>query len=413
MNNEELLALYLDGSLTEAERTDFERLLQTSPAFAQEAREFLTIQDMLVASEDDDERTAAFLRKIEDNIANAVIAAGAVATVGTIGAAAVKSTASAVGTSLGTSIGAGASVGTSAGTAVGTTIGTGIAAGTAAKVGASAGAATWASSLISTIFASTTSMVVSAGIGVATIVGGMATVNYVAKRNTATQTQTQQAPATQERSALPTETAPKSVPDNTTANNTTAENINANTINADNRSLSEAASTASNTPSAAQEASSKAGTQTASGVSAAPAGSENGLSGAKAREYSARISGGNAKARYAAAVSDYTKQLQAKEAAGDRTGAAFVEKSLGVLLRQNGQGRESRLHLANAAKAAHSLGLQELEGETLAELALLDAAEGKKERAVQGLQAAVNILNVAKSNAAERWQKELAKLSGR
>lgn len=394
MNNEELLALYLDGSLTEAQRADFERLLQTSPAFAQEAREFLTIQDMLVVSEKDDERTAAFLRKVEDNLANVVIAAGAVATAGTIGAAVAKSTVGAISSS------AGAVSSTLSGA-----VGTSVAAGTAAKVGASAGAASWASSLLSTIFASTTSMVVSAGIGLATIAGGVATVQYVTERNaTPSSVQEQQgderlkaegnvAPS-DARTALPAE-----VPNPNAESNTTTE-----------QSSSQAASTVSSTPRTSEANATQAGTQTASGVSAQ---ANEGVAGAKTREYSARISGNNGQARYATAIADYTKQLQAKESAGDRTGAAFVEKSLGVLLRQNGQLRESRLHLANAVKAAHTLGLQELEGEAMAETALLEAAEGKKERAVQGLQAAIGILQNAKSSTVTRWQKELEKIANK
>lgn len=399
MNNEELLALYLDGSLTEAQRADFERLLQTSPAFAQEAREFLTIQDMLVSPEQNDERTAAFLRKVEDNLANVVIAAGAVATAGTIGAAVAKSTVGAISSSAG-----GGAVSSTLSGAVGTAVGTSVAAGTAAKVGASAGAASWASSLLSSIFASTTSMVVSAGIGLATIAGGVATVQYVTERNATPSSVQEQgderlkaegdvAPS-DARTALPAE-----VPNPNTESNTTTE-----------QSSSQAASTVSNTTLSSESKTVQAGTQRESGVSAQ---TNESSSGAKAREYSARISGNNGQARYAAAITDYTKQLQAKESAGDRTGAAFVEKSLGVLLRQNGQLRDGRLHLTNAAKAAQSLGLQELEGQALAELALLELAEGKKERARQGLQTAISILQNAKSTTITRWQKELEKIDNK
>ncbi|MFY7999394.1 MAG: hypothetical protein ACOVSW_12425 [Candidatus Kapaibacteriota bacterium] len=374
MNNDELLAMYLDGTLSEGERTDFNRLLQTSPTFATEAREILTIQGMLFAPESDDERTAAFLRSIEDNLATAIIATGAAATVGTI-ATAVGKSALASTTAASTSA---ASIGASAGAA-----------------GATAGSVSWVSSLLSTAFASTTSMVVSAGIGISALAGGATATYYVVKNN-----------------AAESNIAEKQVIE---------RSISVSPSQGTNLEQQAAASTASPTPSS-ETTSNANGSGTPQTTAQRQADVQNGTSAptsneaastANPREYTARISGGNMQQRYAAAIGDYTKQLQAKEASNDRAGAAFVEKSLGVLLRQAGQLRESRLHLSNTAKAAHSLGLQELEGEALAELALVDAAEGKKDRATQGLQTALGILNTAKSTTAQRWQKELEKLTGK
>ncbi|MBD1209967.1 MAG: hypothetical protein H9535_16155 [Ignavibacteria bacterium] len=372
MNNDELLALYLDGTLSEGQRADFDRLLTTSPAFAEEVREILTIQDMLFEPSLGDERTTAFLRTVEDNLANAVIAAGAATTAGAITTAVGK-------TALSTSTASTAASAASTGTV-------------------SAGTASWASSLLSTVFASTTSMVVSAGIGIATIAGGTAAVSYVMKKNSLEQyTADNQAVSNQATEKQGSETAERStsVPQGTPQN-------------AEAQSIPPTASTADHTPdiTAQRQADAQNG---ASALASEPEQTAN----AKPREYTARISGGGMQGRYAATIADYEKQLHAKEASNDRTGAAFVEKSLGALLRQAGNAAESRVHLGNASKAAQKLGLQELEGEARAELALLDAAEGKKARAVQGLQEALGILNAAKSTSFTRWQKELDKLNGK
>ncbi len=362
MNNDELLAMYLDGTLSEGERTNFDRLLQTSPTFATEVREILTIQDMLFAPDGDDERTAAFLRSIEDNLATAIIATGAAATVGTIATAVGKSALAST-------------------TAASTT-----------AASATTGGVSWVSSLISTAMASTTSMVVSAGIGISAIAGGAAATYYIAKDNSAERTIVEKQAT--ERS-VSTSISPTTNLEQQAAASTASPTLSSETTNG------------GRTPQVTAERQADAQNGTS-----APANTEA-ASTANSREYTARISGGNMQQRYAAAIGDYTKQLQAKEASNDRAGAAFVEKSLGVLLRQAGQLRESRLHLSNTAKAAHNLGLQELEGEALAEIALIDAAEGKKDRAAQGLQTALGILNTVKSTAAQRWQKELDKLTGK
>lgn len=359
MNNDELLAMYLDGTLSEGQRTDFNRLLQTSPTFAQEVREILTIQGMLFEAPAEDARTAAFLRTVEDNLATAVIAAGAAATAGTMAVAAGKSVLT-------------ASSAVSSATTVGTV--------------------SWASSLLSTVFASTTSMVVSAGIVIATIAGGGAAVRYVIKKN-----------------SIETITAEQEMEGFPSASNKSAQNR-------ESQATPPKASTADHTtPDITVQR--QADAQNGASAPAAAIKEDNAQSDAQAnakpREYTARISGGSMQGRYADAIADYGKQLQAKEASHDRTGAAFIEKSLGALLRQAGNASESRLHLNNAVKAAHELGLQELEGEARAELALVDAAEGKKARAVQGLQEALGILNTTKSTTIARWQKELDKLTGK
>jgi hypothetical protein len=378
MNNDELLAMYLDGTLSEGQRTDFDRLLQTSPTFAQEVREILTIQGMLFEPALDDARTSAFLRTVENNLATAVIATGAAATAGTVAVAVGKS--------------AFAASTTAAGTAAASTTTTA----SAASVGA--GTASWASSLLSTIFASTTSMVVSAGIGAATIASGAAVVSYVVKKNTAEK-------QIAERQA----TEPVGERQTVVSQETAAQNP-------ETQAIPPKASTADHTTpdiTAQRQADAQNGASAPAAAIKEDNAQSDAQANAKPREYTARISGGSMQGRYADAIADYGKQLQAKEASHDPTGAAFVEKSLGALLRQAGNASESRLHLNNAVKAAHELGLQELEGEARAELALVDAAEGKKVRAVQGLQEALGILNTTKSTSVARWQKELDKLTGK
>lgn len=372
MNNDELLALYLDGTLSEGQRADFDRLLTTSPTFAEEVREILTIQDMLFESPLSDDRTVAFLRTVEDNLANAVVAAGTAATAGTIATAVGKTALSA----------------STASTAASAT----------SVSAASAGTASWTSSLLSTIFASTTSMVVSAGIGIATIAGGAAAINYVMKKNSieqyAADNKAVTNQATEKQGSEPTQRSAQALggtPQNTAAQSTPPT-----------------ASTANHTP----DITAQRQADVQNGASA-PISEAEQTTNAKPREYTARISGGGMQGRYAATIADYEKQLKAKEASNDRTGAAFVEKSLGALLRQAGNTSQSRVHLDNASKAAQKLGLQELEGEARAELALLDASEGKKARAVQGLQEALGILSAAKSASSARWQKELDKLNGK
>jgi tetratricopeptide (TPR) repeat protein len=252
--------------------------------------------------------------------------------------------------------------------------------------------------LLSTIFASTTSMVVSAGIGVATIASGAAVVNYVVKKN-AVEKQIVEKQATEPVGESQTVVSQETVAQNPETQATPPKASTADHITPDITAQRQAdAQNGASAPAAAiKEDNAQSDAQ----------------ANAKPREYTARISGGSMQGRYAAAIADYGKQLQAKEASHDRTSAAFIEKSLGALLRQAGNASESRLHLNSAAKAAHELGLQELEGEARAELALVDAAEGKKARAVQGLQEALGILNSTKSATVARWQKELDKLTGK
>lgn len=346
MNNDELLALYLDNALTGTQRQDFESRLQSSPELLQEVRELSAIQNMLVSSVPDDEHSLTFLRGMEDHIAASVIASGA-----------------AVATSVGiTALGAKTSVATSS------------------------AAVSGATSLWSSLVASVSSSVVGASIAAATVVGGGAATYYaVTKSHTPTSSEAN-IQATNNKESLKNSTT---VPSNSLQYQT----------------ASDAASTASPTASTTTEPERKAETLVSRELERKVEGSAE-----KSAEYSARISGGTTiKGRYAASIEEYTRQLQEKESAGDRIGVALTEKSLGSLLRQAGQFAESRRHLQNALKGAQSLAMKELEGETLGELGLLFLAEGKKALAEEKLRTAVSILTASQSQSVSRWQQELNK----
>lgn len=353
MTNDELLALYLDNSLSSAQRQDFETRLQTSPEFVQEARELSALQNMLALPLPDDARTNAFLRSMEDNIAASVIAAGA-ATATSIATSAVAAK-SGLGASAASSV---------AGTG---TLGTGA-----------------ATSLWSSLVASISSNVVGASIAAATILGGGATVTYlVVSKSALPEAIKQEAIAPAQTQATPTGggNAQRQTTE-TTLESQTASNTAGTTLSDNN-----------------------AGTSTAPKV-ASPTEAR------PTTEYSARISGGAAmNGRYAASIQDYTRQMQEKEAAGDSIGAALVEKSLGTLLRQAGDFSQSRTHLRNVLSAAQSLSMKELEGEATGELALIFLSEGNKTKAEEMLRNAVSMLTTAQSRSAARWQKELDKLT--
>ncbi|MCS6807605.1 MAG: hypothetical protein RML40_02835 [Bacteroidota bacterium] len=356
MSKEELLELYLNGSLSEVERKDIERAMQLSPLLAQEISELQTIQDMLsVLPNDNDERTIAFLRIVEDNLAQAIVTVGAATT-----AAAIATT------QTGTSVGVTGASGT-AGNSI----------------------ATWLQSIVSGALSSAKGIILTIGVGA--VVGGAAIATYI---HTTT--------SRNEQSAYERQQAPP----------------NASTRKRDDVALPDAASIQRSSPSHA--ASTAAGTRQSSAASRPVAdaraegrtsatGDDQSAVRPRSREYTARISS-SAYARYEAAVLEYKKQLQEKEASNDVLGVAFVSKSLGVLLRQMGRTQESRRYLTITLQIAQQHNLRELEGEAQAELALLDAHEGNKERSIEGMRSAIVILNTVKSMSASRWQKELDRL---
>jgi hypothetical protein len=361
MTNDELLALYLDNALTSEQRQVFDARLQTSPELSQEVRELIAIQSMLVFPEADDEKSAAFLRNMENHIAATMLGAGA--------AAATSVAVSAIGAKSGL---AASSVGTSSlsASALGST--------SAATTGL---AAVWAS--VVTTF---TSSVVGASIGAATILGGGAATYYVLTKS-ASQPVVQQS-------------------ENIASQQTTAQSLN-NTSTAEPLAQVNTSSVATNEQQSTQTASSAAGATSSSSVSSLNAPPSK----VRENEYSARISGGAAtKGQYAASIQEYSRQLHEKEVAGDRIGSALVEKSLGALLRQAGQFADSRQYLRHSLATAQELKMKELEGEAMGELGLLLIAEGKKSQAEPMLRDAVTTLTAAQSRSLERWQRELDKI---
>jgi tetratricopeptide (TPR) repeat protein len=106
------------------------------------------------------------------------------------------------------------------------------------------------------------------------------------------------------------------------------------------------------------------------------------------------------------------QRMRSAEAQGDRTSAAFAEKSLGVLLREQGQFSEATTALDHVLKTAQALKLRELEADTHGELGKLHVRQGQAEKAVESFQKAVDILGEL-GKSPSRWQRELQKLERR
>jgi hypothetical protein len=370
MNNDALLSLYLDGSLSAEQRAEFERQMLATPSFAQEVRELETLQTMLNAPQELDERSAAFLRSVEDALAVSVVAAAGVST-----------------------LGAGISAATGAGGA------------SAAQTTASAWISSLASSVIASATASTGSLLISASLALATL-GGVGAATYFGL-----QKQAQNAPAEQ-KAVAPARNLPQEyVAQEQTPKQTQESGGGGGAAQSQDQTTANEA----DFPWAASSQIISSQTVSSQTTSSPAQPNDNGIAQTKpkAREYKAQISGGDARERYAGAVQEYMRQLQEKEAANDRAGAALVEKSLGALLRQSGDLPLSRKYLSASFSHARALGLAELEGEARAEIALVEFAEGKPKQALETLQEALNILAAAKSPERERWQKEWEKLSAK
>ncbi|TAE27855.1 MAG: zf-HC2 domain-containing protein [Candidatus Kapaibacterium sp.] len=352
MTNDELLALYLDNTLSEAERQEFEVRLQGSPELMQEMKELHAIQNMLFTPAKDDALSFAFLRSVENNIAASILASGAAATGAVVSAASLKTGASAVAS---------------------------VAAQTAVSTGGTSIGGMWASAV-----ASVSSSLVGASLAAASVIGSGVAVYYAVSPSVAEKAAPQQTPA-QRPQPLPEKqqhiVQEQQLPPSPTASSAASatspvekSRIVSNTAEAEN--------TAHEAPHSA--------------------------------EYSARISGGTSiQGRFAASIQEYRRQLQEKETTGDRIGAALVEKSLASVLREAAQFSESRRYGQKALKAAQQLGMKELEGDLYGEQGLLLLAEGKSTQAEEALRNAVDILTSQQSRNAARWQRELEKLTNK
>lgn len=351
MNTDELLAQYLEGTLTGDAKADFERKVEQSPELAQELRELRTLENLLHRPAEQQQALASaaspFLHTVENNLAAVVVGAGAA-------------------------------------------VGVGAAAALASKSGATSAGA-WISSLFSTVASSTAGVVAT---GSAVVIGG-ATAYYVATKPAPTAQSTQ--------SNRQGHVIEKMVSER--GNTTPAlSSSQPNEQPIEQQALNQTAD------SAAMQTQQMGAAQAMPSLTLKPSeqrAASNAPSGAQP-EYAARINAtGGMSAKYVALIEDYTKQFQAKETQGDKAGAALLAKTLGRLYREAGQAKQSRTMLQQALTDARALGIKELEGEALAERAALEAQTGNQRKALEDVKEAIAILKTANSSSTARWEQEL------
>jgi anti-sigma factor RsiW len=404
--SESLLARYLDGALTADERQEFDALLNTDAAFAQEVREISTVEQLLHHSQ---QRQSAlvldslpFLEGIEHHIAGLLAGAGAAAATAAATTAVTQSSAGLSSVITSTSSGSALSTTTAASTAT-----TGTTAGITASVATGAAATTTvstASSIVSSIAASISatagSWIAAAAVSTAALTG----VYFLTKTPHNEQALAPQQPTTEQHQ----QASPRHFSEN---NGMTTPQSSA-TEPSDSLSATTTAATGNNASVAVEHQIQP--TQQTQTSSTAEHPAEHDLrqsSTPKATEFAARIgSSGASAAQYQALIEDYQRQRQSKEAQGDKASAALLSKSLGVLYREVGRGSDARLALQRSLNDARALSIKELEGEALAELALLDASEGKRSQALDKLREALSILRSTKNPNLQRWEQELTKL---
>lgn len=364
---EDLLVQYADGTLSASDHIRFEALLRENPAFAEEVRAITSFDDLIgdahLETRWADSVDTVFLSEMQQQFAQVVTLGTAVATVG-----AAAST-SAAGAGMGTSASASAT-----GTSVGTTIASGIA---GTSTGISAG--TIASFLTGTLIGKTLLVA-----GVCSVIG------YGAWKYTPT---TAIAPApTADRLSAP----PAQMQRETSQNEPTT-------------TAAKAPNTATPTSASAADALTKRQGVNLQQQSTAP-GSETASSLASEQDNKTKA---NANIESSAAqelrskIEQLAVQLRLKEQSGDKAGAVFDLKKLGMLERTAGKYAESSDFFDKALKNAQALKLRELEGEIRAEIALLYREQGSMEKALTSLKEAVKILTDEGSARATRWAKEL------
>lgn len=114
-----------------------------------------------------------------------------------------------------------------------------------------------------------------------------------------------------------------------------------------------------------------------------------------------------------AKIDQLAAQVKTKEQSGDRLGVAFDAKKLGMLERAAGRYAESYESLSKALKAAQGLKVRELEGEILAETAVLHREQGNNDKALQTLHEAIALLAAEKSSKTARWEREYERWGGK
>jgi hypothetical protein len=378
---DDLLARHLDGTLSAADRTEFDYLLANDATFAQEVHELGAIESLLGASQQQQDvllsQASTFLSGVENHIATVIAGTSAVAGAAAIAAA---SNVAGLGTGTGVSAGVGTSVGAGAGAATGAATGTGIA--------TSTGIFASLSSAVTSVVGGSWAILA----GTAAAVTGAAAVYYVstapAPRPTSTSTSNKTKTTTSSPADRTAQPAPEPFATSETSSKAAKETISATKPRNE-------ASTPETRVETRPETRADDSTPALSPSSA----------------YSARIAPGTAAyKKYTTLIADYERKLAATEAQGDRAGAALLAKSLGTFHRELGNMNDARIHLQRSLNDARALGITELEGESLGELALVDAAQGKYASAQNRLRSATTILYATKGNSADRWNDELRRV---
>lgn len=359
---EELLVQHCDGTLSASNQIQFETLLRENPAFAEEVRAITSFDAMIDHAHLETQWTnqvdTVFLSEMQQQFAQVVAFGTAAATASVATSAA-------------------ASVGVSAGTTATTSV-----------VGMSA------SGISSSGFAS---LLTGTLIGKSLLVAGVCTaVGYGAWKYTASMPNTSNVPASGQASQ---ETTQGQISREATQNQPSVPN-GAQTANTKpDVTLTKKDGNGAGAPTN-ENVQNQALSQ---GVEAAPiqANGQDDKSKTNANiESSAALELRNK-------IEQLSVQLRLKEQGGDKAGAAFDAKKLGMLERTAGKYAESNDFFDKALKAAQTLKLRELEGEIRAELALLYREQGNAEKALASLREAVKILTDEASAKAGRWAKEL------
>ncbi|MBL7990700.1 MAG: tetratricopeptide repeat protein [Candidatus Kapabacteria bacterium] len=372
---EDLLVQYADGTLSASDHARFEALLRENPAFAEEVRAITSFDDLISDAHLEtrwaDRVDTAFLSEMQQQFAQAVTLGTAVATAG----AAASTTAASAG--MGTSVSAAAS------TSVGTTITSGIA---GTSTGISAGAIT--SFLTGTL------------IGKTLLVAGVCSaIGYGAWKYTPTTT-IDPAPAT-DRLSAPSEQMQRETVQNkpNSAADATAAKASSNAAPTSTDAATDALAKGQGVN--MQQQSAASGSETASSLASVQDNKQDNKTKANANIES------SAAQELRSKIEQLAVQLHLKEQSGDKAGAAFDLKKLGMLERTAGKYAESNEFFDKALKNAQALKLRELEGEIRAEIALLYREQGSTEKALTSLREAVKILTDEGSARATRWAKEL------
>ncbi len=355
MLTDELLAQYLDGTLSNTDKITVEAQLRSYPELVQELRELRAIDGLLTTTGDGvSAATMPFLRSVEDNIASVLV---------------------------------GASAATGIGIAVAAATGKSGAAGASSWIGGTWLGHTWLGLTVGTWVGAA---------GAASVIGAAVTSYYVATKPNA-----EQQAATESKNAI-TAQAPQT---NTPQGSSILTPMDSLAYRTESQTLDSTRLSAFN---AAQRLDAKA---LSSGSSVTEQKSNGKSLAGKPQEYSARVAGlGNTKEKYASLINEYSHQLQTKEAQGDRTSAALLAKTIGALYRDSGNLKDSRSYLQRSLTDARILGIRELEGEALGELALLESAQGNTTKALQSLQESITILTALKTSSLTRWESELQRL---